>query len=76
MGWRQSGWTDGSTFGSFEYNNSVTGGDVTPPDEEKCKELNKKIQEIFIDSEWQVDFIEGSGTFSHTLKPEQGLLAP
>ena len=69
-------WTDSSAFGSFEYNNSVTGGDVTPSDEEKCEELNKKIQEIFIDSEWQVDFIEDSGTFSHTLKPEQGFLAP
>ena len=60
----QLGWTDGSAFGSFEYNNSVTGGDVTPSDEEKCEELNKKIQEIFIDSEWQIDFIEDSGTVS------------
>lgn len=66
----QLGWTDGSTFGSFEYNNSVTGGDVTPPDEEKCEELNKKVQEIFSDSEWQIDFIEDSGTVS---PPEEAL---
>lgn len=63
-GWRQSGWTDGSTFGSFEYNKSVTGGSVTPSDEEKCEELNKKIQEIFKDSKWKIDFIEDSGTVS------------
>lgn len=60
----QLGWTDGSTFDSFEYNNSVTGGDVTPPDEEKCEKLNEKIQEIFKDSKWQIDFIEDSGTVS------------
>lgn len=60
----QLGWTDGSTFGSFEYNNSVTGGEVPPPDEEKCEELNEKIQEIFKDSKWQIDFIEDSGTVS------------
>ena len=37
---------------------------MTPSDEERCEELNKKIQEIFIDSEWQIDFIEDSGTVS------------
>lgn len=57
-------WTDGSVFDSFVYNNSVTGGDVTPSDEEKCEKLNKKIQEIFKDSKWQIDFIEDSGTVS------------
>lgn len=60
----QIGWTDGSVFDSFEYNNSVTGGDVKPSDEEKCEELNQKIQEIFKDSKWQIDFIDDSGTVS------------
>ena len=58
------GWTDGSAFGSFEYNNSATGGSETPSDEERCEELNQKIQEIFKDSKWQIDFIEDSGTVS------------
>ena len=37
---------------------------MTPSDEEKCEKLNKKIQEIFKDSKWQIDFIEDSGTVS------------
>ena len=60
----QIGWTDGSVFDSFEYNNSVTGGSETPPDEERCEEHNKKIQEIFKDSKWKIYFIEDSGTVS------------
>ena len=36
----------------------------TPSDEERCEELNQKIQEIFKDSKWQIDFIEDSGTVS------------
>lgn len=60
----QIGWTDGSVFDSFEYNNSATGGSETPSGEERCEELNQKIQEIFKDSKWQIDFIEDSGTVS------------
>lgn len=60
----QIGWTNGSVFDSFEYNNSATGGSETPSGEERCEELNRKIQEIFKDSKWQIDFIEDSGTVS------------